>query len=120
MPSTPEPERVKAILNRWYLDHARQVFMDVVNEWLPRFKGYQCPRLIVRAMQSRWGSLSQAGSMTLNVSLVRAPKACVEYVVVHELCHLKHRDHDVNFFRLLGQVMPDWEKRKQRLETALL
>jgi len=120
MPSTPEPERVKAMLSRWYLDHARQVFMDVVNEWLPRFKGYQCPRLIVRAMQSRWGSLSQAGSMTLNVSLVRAPKACIEYVVVHELCHLKHRDHDTNFFRLLGQVMPDWEKRKQRLETALL
>lgn len=116
----PDPEAVKALLHRWYLDHARQVFMEVFDEWLPRFKESQRPRLIVRAMQSRWGSLSQAGTMTLNANLVRAPRTCIEYVVAHELCHLKHRDHNANFFRLLGQVMPDWEKRKQRLETALL
>lgn len=120
LPGNAEPERVKALLQRWYLDHARQVFITVLDEFLPRFKGHQRPRLIVRAMQSRWGSLSQAGTMTLNANLVRAPRACIEYVVVHELCHLKHRDHDNSFFRLLGQVMPDWEKRKQRLETALL
>ena len=120
MPGKADPERVKALLHRWYLDHARQVFIGVLDEWLPRFKGYKRPRLIVRSMQSRWGSLSQAGTMTLNSNLIRAPRACIEYVVVHELCHLKHRDHDAGFFRLLGQVMPDWEKRKQRLETALL
>ena len=120
LPGKTEPDRVKALLHRWYLDHARQVFIDVLDEFLPRFKGHQRPRLIVRAMQSRWGSLSQAGTMTLNGNLVRAPRACIEYVVAHELCHLEHRDHDASFFRLLGQVMPDWGKRKQRLETALL
>lgn len=71
-------------------------------------------------MQSRWGSLSPAGTMTLNANLIRAPRACIEYVVAHELCHLKHRDHDAGFYRLLGRVMPDWETRKVRLETALL
>jgi len=120
MPGNPDPERVKAMLHRWYLDHARQVFIEVLEQCLPRFKGHQRPRLIVRAMQSRWGSLSQAGSMTLNANLVRAPRACIEYVVTHELCHLRHRDHDASFFRLLGRVMPDWEKRKQQLEAALL
>lgn len=120
LPGKADPDRVKALLHRWYLDHARQVFIAVLDEFLPRFKGCQRPRLTVRAMQSRWGSLSQAGAMTLNANLVRAPRACIEYVVTHELCHLKHRDHDARFFRLLGQVMPDWEKRKQRLETALL
>ncbi len=120
LPGKAEPDRVKALLHRWYLDHARQVFIVVLDELLPRFKGHQRPRLIVRAMQSRWGSLSRAGTMTLNANLVRAPRACIEYVVAHELCHLKHRNHDASFFRLLGQVMPDWEKRKQRLETALL
>ncbi|MBU1665412.1 MAG: M48 family metallopeptidase [Gammaproteobacteria bacterium] len=120
LPGKAEPDRVKALLHRWYLDHARQVFIVVLDELLPRFKGHQRPRVIVRAMQSRWGSLSRAGTMTLNANLVRAPRACIEYVVAHELCHLKHRDHDASFFRLLGQVMPDWEKRKQRLETALL
>lgn len=115
-----DPARVKAMLHRWYLDQARQVFGEVLDPCLAKFKGQSRPRLIVRAMQSRWGSLSRAGSMTLNANLVRAPRACIEYVVTHELCHLRHRDHDASFYRLLGRVMPDWEKRKQRLEAALL
>lgn len=120
MPGKAGPDRVKTLLHRWYLDHAGQVFTNVLDEWLTHFRGCERPRLIVRTMQSRWGSLSQAGTMTLNVNLIRAPRSCIEYVVAHELCHLKHRDHNANFFRLLGQVMPDWERRKQRLETALL
>ena len=120
MPGKSDSDVVKELLRRWYLDHARPVFTDVLDEWHPRFKSHQRPRLIVRAMQSRWGSLSRAGTMTLNANLIRAPRICIEYVVAHELCHLKYRDHGPGFFRLLGQVMPDWEKRKQRLETALL
>jgi predicted metal-dependent hydrolase len=120
LPGEPDPERVKAVLHRWYLDRARAVFGDVLDGSMRHFKGAQRPRLIVRTMQSRWGSLSRAGTMTLNVNLVRAPRPCIEYVVTHELCHIKHRDHDAHFFKLLGQVMPDWEQRKRRLETALL
>lgn len=120
LPVEPEPERVKTLLHRWYLDRARAVFTEVLDASLLHFKGVASPRLIVRAMQSRWGSLSRAGTMTLNVNLVRAPRSCIEYVVTHELCHTRHRDHDARFFKLLGQVMPDWEQRKQRLEAALL
>lgn len=120
LPNEWGPERVKTLLHRWYLDRARLVFIDVLQELLPRFKQHQQPRLIVRSMQSRWGSLSSNGTMTLNANLVRAPRPCIEYVVTHELCHLRYRDHDTDFFHLLGQVMPDWEKRKYRLETALL
>ncbi|MGB5235047.1 MAG: SprT family zinc-dependent metalloprotease [Candidatus Macondimonas sp.] len=114
------PDQVRALLHRWYLDRARAVFTEVLDASLHHFKGVEHPRLIVRAMQSRWGSLSRAGTMTLNVNLVRAPRPCIEYVVIHELCHTRHRDHDARFFKLLGQVMPDWEQRKQRLESALL
>lgn len=118
--SASRPERVKALLNDWYLAKARRVFDDVIAESMPRFKGHAQPRLALRAMQTRWGSLSPAGLMTLNATLIRAPRACIEYVVAHELCHLNHRDHDARFFRLLSNVMPDWEKRKARLETVLL
>lgn len=114
------PERVKALLSDWYLAKARRVFDDVIAELMARFKGYEQPRLALRAMQTRWGSLSPAGLITLNATLIRAPRVCIEYVVVHELCHLKYRDHDARFFRLLSNVMPDWEKRKARLETVLL
>lgn len=120
LPGAPEPERVKALVRRWYLDRARAVFGEVLDASLPRFKGIARPRLIVRTMQSRWGSLSPAGTMTLNVNLVRTRRPCIEYVVTHELCHIKHRDHDARFFKLLGRLLPDWEQRKQRLEAALL
>ena len=124
VPSQLQPrrdrERIQALLHRWYLERARAVFNQILDASLLRFKGVEQPRLIVRAMQSRWGSLSRAGNMTLNVNLVRAPRRCIEYVVIHELCHTKHRNHDACFFKLLQQVMPDWEQRKQRLEAALL
>ena len=120
LPGKPDPERVQALLHRWYLDHAGVVFNEVLDAAMSHFKGVDRPRLMVRAMQSRWGSLSPAGTMTLNANLVRAPRACIEYVVAHELCHLRHRDHGARFYRLLERMMPDWERRKQRLETALL
>lgn len=120
LPGDTNPERVRAVLHRWYLERARGVFGDVLNAGLRQFKRTERPRLVVRTMQSRWGSLSRAGAMTLNLNLIRAPRPCIEYVVTHELCHMKHRNHDAQFFRLLGQVMPDWERRKHRLEAALL
>ncbi len=120
LPDKPDPGRIKALLHRWYLDRARAVFDDVLSSSLQHFKGVGHPRLIVRAMQSRWGSLSRAGTMTLNVNLVRAPRPCIEYVVAHELCHMRHRNHDARFFKLLERVMPDWESRKRQLEAALL
>lgn len=58
--------------------------------------------------------------MSLNSRLVQAPRSCIEYVIVHELCHLVHKNHSSEFFALLGRVMPDWQSRKQRLEEALL
>lgn len=120
LPGKPNSERVKATLHRWYLDRARQVFDEVLEECLIRFEDHRRPRLIIRTMQSRWGSLSASGNMTLNSSLIRAPRACIEYVVIHELCHLQYRDHDARFLKLLGRMMPDWVQRKQRLESALL
>jgi predicted metal-dependent hydrolase len=120
LPGNADPERVRAALHRWYLDRARVVFGDILDAALRQFKDTDRPRLVVRTMQSRWGSLSRAGTMTLNLNLIRAPRPCIEYVVTHELCHMKHRNHDAQFFRRLGQVMPDWEQRKQRLEGALL
>lgn len=120
LPGKPDPNQVRVLLRRWYLDRARAVFSEVLDTGLRQFKDIERPRLIVRTMQTRWGSLSSAGAMTLNASLIRAPRSCIEYVVTHELCHVRHRDHDASFFRLLQQVMPDWERRKRRLEAALL
>lgn len=116
----PDSELVRSLLHRWYLDRARIVFAEELEASMHHFKGAHAPLLSVRTMKSRWGSLSRAGTMTLNVNLVRASRSCIRYVITHELCHLRHRDHDPKFFKLLGQVMPDWGRWKQQLESALL
>lgn len=56
----------------------------------------------------------------LNVDLIRAPKECIDYVITHELCHLKHHNHSPAFYKLLEQAMPDWKKRKHKLELAMV
>jgi len=118
----PAPERVKRLLEKWYADKAKERFNEVFEKYLPEFErqGLPAPSIMIRRMKTRWGSLSPNGTLTLNVELIRAPKECIEYVITHELCHLKHRQHDAAFYRLLEQRMPDWQKRKHKLELALV
>lgn len=118
---TPSRERVEELLNQWYRDKATDLFRSSFEEqWLRYGKGLPKPRLQVKAMRTRWGSLSKGGILTLNPALVRAPRECIEYVICHELCHIAHHDHSQSFFRLLSRRMPDWETRKERLEASLI
>lgn len=66
-------------------------------------------------MPRRWGSCSQRGTVTLNPELVKAPLSCIDYVLVHELCHRIVPDHSPRFFRLLTAHVPDWERRRGQL-----
>lgn len=116
----PTIDRIRRAVQHWYLKRARIVFAEMLDACLPRFPGLKRPRVIVRQMRTRWGSLSEAGNMTLNLRVIQAPRPCIEYVIVHELCHIRHRNHDSQFFRLLDEVMPDWRQRKNRLESGLL
>lgn len=121
-PGELPPARVKEVLRRWTLQRAREVFSGVLDKCFDSWagRGHERPRIVVREMRSRWGSLSPAGQMTLNSRLVQAPRRCIEYVIAHELCHLIHRNHGPAFVSLLGRVMPDWEARKERLELLSL
>lgn len=119
----PEPERVRKLLDAWYQAQAREVFTQAIRGLLPRFDALGVPRLTqlkIRAMTSRWGTCSRAGVVTLNRHLVKAPPECVEYVVAHELCHLRHHGHDARFYGLLAQVLPDWKIRRALLRDSVV
>lgn len=120
--NNPEYNNVKKLLEDWYLKKAADKFRESYRRCWPYFEKFSLsqPKLQIRRMQKRWGSLSKSGTLTLNTDLVRAPKECIDYVVTHELCHLQHNDHSPDFYRLLDRVMPDWEKRKQKLELVLV
>jgi len=108
-------------LQQWYKLKATIVFAEMINEILPKFKKYkiQQPKLSIRAMQKRWGSCTPSGKIILNTELIKAPKGSIEYVVIHELAHLVHRNHTKPFFDLQNRMMPDWKKWKDRLEYFL-
>ncbi|MHB1037220.1 MAG: M48 family metallopeptidase [Pirellulales bacterium] len=112
-------DRVRALVDRWYREHAEQALgrrLRACIEQCPSLKLGHEPCVRIRRMTHRWGSCTKAGNVLLNVDLVKAPVHCVDYVIVHELCHLKIHNHSAAFYRLLSACLPDWERRKRRLE----
>lgn len=138
VPPGSGPDRVRRALEPWYRARAGELFATLLSERVDWFlgRGHPRPTISVRQMKSRWGSLAgparrgalrwpgtrppSTSRMTLNLALIRAPRECSEYVVVHELCHLEHRGHGRDFYRLMDQQLPDWPERKRRLESLLL
>ncbi len=116
-------ELTRPAINRavaaWYLERAREVFARRLNRLrkvAPRLTG-QPTRVRVRRMPRRWGSCSPRGTVTLNPELVKAPLSCIDYVLVHEFCHRIVPDHSPRFFRLLAAHLPDWQRRRERLNA---
>lgn len=111
------PESVRADLERWYRLKAHDYFSRRIGELTDRIRWLDQPppfRLI--AMQRQWGSCSPKGLISLNSALIKAPGDCIEYVILHELCHLKEHNHSRKYYRLLSQHMPNWRATKFRLD----
>ncbi|RYM66796.1 metal-dependent hydrolase [Serratia liquefaciens] len=110
-------EKVLQLLTDWYKARAREVFAKRLSAMLEQALWVSdSPPLRILTMQTQWGSCSPNGRVTLNPNLVKAPRECIDYVILHELCHLAEHNHSERFYRLMGQVMPDWEKTKKRLD----
>lgn len=110
-------EKVLQLLTDWYKARAREVFTRRLSAMLEQALWVSdSPPLRILTMQTQWGSCSPNGRVTLNPNLVKAPRECIDYVILHELCHLAEHNHSERFYRLIGQVMPDWEKTKKRLD----
>lgn len=116
------PEHIKALLDSWYKRRAKMHLSKIFDDCWGDFKKGELdkPTLKLQQMEKRWGSLSSKGQLTLNSNLIQTPKECIEYVVIHELCHLVHHNHGSEFYSLLDRTMPDWMKRKHKLEMALV
>jgi predicted metal-dependent hydrolase len=118
---TNDNNRVKSLLKKWYRDRAAVRFSLYADEWIDLFKRYgvQPKEVVLKKMSKRWGSCTPKGKIILNPELVKAPKGCIEYVIVHELCHLVHHNHTQKFIDLQTKVMPNWELWKMRLEKIM-
>jgi predicted metal-dependent hydrolase len=112
---------IATLMDKWYREKAENYFAKIFNGCWEKFKQNDVPEPPIKIirMKKRWGSLTKNGTLTLNLELIKTPKECIEYVLVHELCHLLHHNHSPEFYKLLDRSLPDWVKRKHTLERVL-
>ncbi len=119
--STTNKDKVEILVKDWYVKHAKIKLLQISESLILQFQKYgvKPSEIILRNMVSRWGSCTPTGKIILNPELIKAPKRCIEYVIIHELCHLVHHDHTSKFFDLQTKEMPDWQKWKMKLEQMM-
>jgi len=119
--TTLDKARVEELVTNWYLQNAKKKLSAIALELIENFKNHKVEpsSIVLREMTTRWGSCTAKGKIILNPELIKAPKGCIEYVIIHELCHLIHHDHTQKFLDLQTKEMPNWEKWKMKLEKLL-
>ncbi|WP_354353135.1 M48 family metallopeptidase [Variovorax boronicumulans] len=115
---TKDPAVLRTVLDTWFRVRAREVLaqrllaMAAPLRWVR-----ELPAMRLQAMRVQWGSCSPAGRITLNPWLVKAPRECIDYVILHELCHLQHHNHSPKFYAAMDRHMPNWRMTKARLDA---
>ena len=119
--SHPGKDQVKKLLNSWYRERAGIIFNEIYDNVSREFKkrNISYDIFIIRNMKKRWGSCTPSKRIIINTELIKAPKGCIEYVIVHEMCHLKYPNHSKAFYSLQSKFMPDWEFWKNKLEIMM-
>jgi len=117
-----DPGKVQRRLTKWYRQQAGNRFEHRLDIWMERFErlGVSRPEIRIRRMKSRWGSCSPAGRITLNLKLIELSPDYIDYVLVHELCHLLEHNHSSDFYDLQERVMPEWRERREELNKILV
>lgn len=120
--SAEDARTVRALLQAWYKERAERVFGERFERCRQHVAAFGIDHpggFTLRRMQKRWGSCSRDGRILLNTQLVGAPKSCIDYVIVHELCHVVHHNHSAAFYALLGACLPEWREQQALLAQNL-
>ena len=121
-----EAASVQKKLEEWYISQAKQVFPERVSQYYPlvsrmaKDMGKEISpvnRIAVRNQKTRWGSCSSKGNLNFNWRLLMAPAEALDYVVVHELCHLAYLNHSKQFWQMVTALLPDCRERRNWLKT---
>ena len=118
--SSTDRDTIRGKVWAWYRVKARDYFDRRLAEWEKRLPWVQTrPPLRLQKMEKRWGSCTPKGEIILNPHLIKAPRDCIDYVLLHELAHLRHHDHSPEFWSLIENADPQWRERKARLDMMV-
>lgn len=116
-------KRKEKMLNAWFKEKADSIFNEILDKMLDQVRKYNIikPKIIMRVMKARWGScLRDSNTILINSELIKAPKYCIEYVILHELLHFRFKNHNYEFNSFLSSLMPDWKFRKRILDEEIV
>lgn len=108
------------VLDMWYRKQARLVFVDALAAAIVKAAPYSLtvPELKIHRLEKGWGLCSpKRKHIILNLDLIKTPKPCIDYIALHELLHFTYPNHNLSFYGALGNLMPDWKKREDLLNT---
>lgn len=114
-------ERAQVVFEQWLRQKAHNKISEIAKPVIKKFsERFDAPKdIYFQDMPTRWGSCTVKNKLIFNPKLIHTPKRCIEYVIMHELCHTVHKHHNQNFFNLLTLMMPDWENRKEKLDSFI-
>lgn len=112
------PDAIRKSLSNWYRTRAGDYLPKRFEKVSTQHAHLALPihQLRIRVMKTRWGSCTAKGTITLNPLLILAPSHLIDYVITHELCHLRHPNHSKAFYQLLETTLPDYQVRKSELD----
>ena len=115
-------DKIKKLLDNWYCGHAEKIFTRRFERCYNIVKKYKIsrPGIRLRKMTKRWGSCTKSGTINLNTELVKVSLYCIDYVIIHEICHLKVPNHGNAFYGFLSKCLPDWKQRKERIQSKII
>jgi predicted metal-dependent hydrolase len=110
--SRPSKKRIKFLYEEWLLQQARWIFT-----FTQKTKAYcteldiKPPQVIIKNLKNRWGSATKHNVINLNLNLLKAPESVIKYITLHELCHLKIKEHSHHFWSMLHKLMPNYQEQ---------
>jgi predicted metal-dependent hydrolase len=118
---TDDPANIKRQLYKGYKNEAISHFPEFMNKVLSDHENqmFKPAGLVIRTMKRRWGSCSNKGIITLSTELIKLEDLYIEYVITHELCHLKQHNHGPDFYKLLSELFPDWKSVRKELRKYI-
>ncbi|NVN89242.1 MAG: M48 family metallopeptidase [Desulfuromonadales bacterium] len=122
-PQEHSGEKLHGLIEAWYRQRAVELFSERLQlcHGSMRAEGFPLPAMVIRSMKSRWGSYSyRTGRISLNLQLIKAPEACLDYVIIHELCHIRVPNHGPRFWRLVSRYAPDHTGLRKQLRSCVI
>jgi predicted metal-dependent hydrolase len=107
-------DKIRSIYNDWLVSQANQIFKDKVGQY-SKIIGVTPKRIVIKNLKNRWGSITKNKTINLNVNLIKAPDDVIDYIIIHELCHLKVKGHSYQFWNYLKQFVTNYRQKVEWL-----